>query len=179
MRCRATPQAGHGNLLEWLDSRPADAQPRAGCAGGQRAEFACWGGKFINAVTPPKGTVPETLPVWLRLVRNGSTYTGYYSLDNQNWKLVGSATLSAQADTQDAGIFVTSHTSGSPRQVTFNGFNVAAGANPPALTNRPRTPVSNTIELCAGSWSLSLTRSCKIVPSAGARHTSWHGPVRA
>jgi hypothetical protein len=104
-------------------------------SGGMQLEWNNNGGTFIRAVTPPNGTIPESLPVWLRLVRNGSTYAGYYSLNNQNWKLVGSATLSAQADTQDAGLFVTSHTSGSPGQVTFNGFNIAAAANPPTLTN--------------------------------------------
>jgi alpha-galactosidase len=75
-------------------------------------------------VTPPNGTIPESLPVWLELVRNGTSYTGYYSFDGTSWLTVGTATVPGQAATQDAGVFVTSHTAGSPGQVVFDGFSV-------------------------------------------------------
>jgi hypothetical protein len=62
------------------------------------------------------------------VVRNGQTYTGFYSTDDgATWKEVGSATLSGQTDTQDAGLFVTSAASGSPATTQFHGFDVSAG----------------------------------------------------
>lgn len=91
-------------------------------SGGIQLEWAKSGGNFINAVTPANGTIPDQVPVWLKLVRSGQTYTGYYSLDDSTWSTVGSATLSGQAATQDAGMFVTSHTSGSPGTVYFGAF---------------------------------------------------------
>jgi hypothetical protein len=94
-------------------------------SGGIQLEWAKSGGNFINAVTPANGTIADTVPVWLRLVRSGSTYTGYYSTDDSTWTLVGSATLGGQAAGQDAGMFVTSHASGSPGTVYFNGFAVS------------------------------------------------------
>jgi hypothetical protein len=102
-------------------------------SGGIQLEWDNNGGDFINSVTPPNGTNPELLPVWLELVRNGSTYTGYYSFDGTDWLQVGTATLTGQAATQDAGMFVTSHATGSPGQVTFNGFSVTSTAASPSL----------------------------------------------
>jgi hypothetical protein len=97
-------------------------------SGGIQLEWNNNGGTHINAVTPPNGTIPDTLPVWLKLLRDGSRYTGYYSTDGRNWATVGTADVPAQAATQDAGIFVTSHASGSPGQVVFNGLSAAAAA---------------------------------------------------
>ncbi len=94
-------------------------------SGGIQLEWDSNGGTHINAVTPPNGTITDRVPVSLRLVRDGSTYTGYYSTDGTTWTLVGTATVPAQADTQDAGMFITSHVSGSPAQAVFNTFTVS------------------------------------------------------
>jgi Alpha galactosidase A/Alpha galactosidase C-terminal beta sandwich domain/NPCBM-associated, NEW3 domain of alpha-galactosidase len=127
-------------------------------SGGVQLEWTNDGGTFINSVTPANGTIPKTLPIWLRLVRDGSTYTGYFSPDGRNWLQVGTATVPGQADTQDAGIFVTSHASGSPAQVVFNGFSAAAGANVPALaTSYEAESAANTI---AGGARLANCSGC-------------------
>ena len=93
-------------------------------SGGIQLEWNNNGGTHINAVMPPNGTIADTVPVWLKLVRAGTTYTGFYSTDGTTWITVGTATVTAQADTQDAGLFVTSHVSGSPAQAVFNTFAV-------------------------------------------------------
>ena len=52
------------------------------------------------------------VPVTLRLVRSGSTYTGYYSTDlGVTWSLVDTVTVAsaASAGNQDVGVF---HASG-------------------------------------------------------------------
>jgi hypothetical protein len=102
-------------------------------SGGIQLEWDNNGGDYLNAVTPPNGTNPELLPVWLELARDGSTYTGYYSFDGADWLEVGSATVPAQAATQDAGMFVTSHATGEPGQAVFNGFSVSASATTPSI----------------------------------------------
>ena len=84
-------------------------------SGGIQLEWDNDGGDFIDSVTPANGTIPESLPVYLELVRNGSTYTGYYSYDGESWLAVGSATVTGQAATQDAGMFLTSHAGGPAR----------------------------------------------------------------
>ena len=100
-------------------------------SGGIQLEWNNNGGNFITSVTPANGTNPDALPVWLKLERSGSTYTGYYSNDGKGWYTVGTADVGAQADTQDAGIFVTSHATGTPAQVVFNGLTASDGAVPP------------------------------------------------
>jgi carbohydrate binding protein with CBM35 domain len=100
-------------------------------SGGIQLEWSNNGGNFINSVTPPNGTNPASLPVYLKLEKSGSTYTGYYSADGKGWYQVGTATLSAQNSTQDAGLFVNSHAGGTPAQAVFDGLTVTDGATPP------------------------------------------------
>jgi alpha-galactosidase len=95
-------------------------------SGGIQLEWDDNGGSYIDNVTPPNGTISDTVPVWLRLVRDGSSYTGYYSIDGSTWNEVGSATVPGQAATQDAGLFMTSHSTGAPGLVYYNGFSVTS-----------------------------------------------------
>jgi alpha-galactosidase len=94
-------------------------------SGGIQMEWNSDGNPFIDSVTPGNGTIPATVPVHLRLVRSGASYTGYYSTDGQQWNIVGTATVPAQAATQDAGLFVVSASSGSPALIGFHGFTVS------------------------------------------------------
>ena len=94
-------------------------------SGGVQLEWNSNGDNSIDSVTPANGTIAPTLPVYLKLTRSGSTYTGSYSNDGTTWKPVGTATVSGQADTQDAGLFVTSHTVGSPAVIDFHGLSVS------------------------------------------------------
>jgi hypothetical protein len=124
-------------------------------SGGIQLEWDSNSGTNINSVTPPNGTNPELLPVWLELVRNGSSYTGYYSFDGTGWLTVGTATVPGQASTQDAGMFLTSHAAGSPGQAVFNGFGVTPGdAAPPAGTAYQAASPASTL---AGG---AVTQSC-------------------
>ncbi len=82
-------------------------------------------GYFVNSDTPGNGSIMRSLPVWLRLVRNGTLYTGFYSTDGNNWLTVGSAVIPDQAPTQDAGDFMVRHAEGSLGDVTFQNFSVS------------------------------------------------------
>ncbi len=127
-------------------------------SGGIQLEWNNNGGTHINSVTPPNGTIPESLPVNLMLQRTGSSYTGYYSYDGNDWLTVGTATVPAQADPQDAGIFVTSHATGSPGQAIFKDFNVAGGATPPPLaTSYEAESPANTL---AGGAVVQTCSTC-------------------
>jgi hypothetical protein len=132
-------------------------------SGGIQLEWDSNGGTYIDSVTPPNQTIPQSLPVWLSLTRNGDAYTGYYSFDGTDWLTVGTATVPGQAATQDAGMFVTSHTAGSPGQVVFDGFSAAPGAAAPALaTSYEAESSANTL---AGG---AVVQSCSTC-SGGAK----------
>ncbi len=118
------------------------------------------GDDFIDSVTPANGAIPFSLPIHLKLERtSANSYTGYYSYDGQGWYPVGTATVSGQAGTQDAGIFVTSHATGSTAQVTFDGFSVADGATapPPGPTSYEAEASTNTI---GGGARVSSCSAC-------------------
>jgi predicted Ser/Thr protein kinase len=98
---------------------------------GIQLEWDDGNGDTIDAYTPANAADPELFPVWLKLVRNGPAYAGFYSFDGSDWLPVGTASVPDQVATQDAGMFVTSHTAGDPGQATFNGFTVSDGASAP------------------------------------------------
>ncbi|WP_329349142.1 NEW3 domain-containing protein [Streptomyces sp. NBC_01261] len=91
----ATP--GNGYLLDWDSDGDGklDSQDSAGTA---------------------------AYPSWLKLVRNGTSYSGYYSTDNTTWNLVGTVDVPTAATTQDVGLTQTSHASGTTGEADFDGF---------------------------------------------------------
>jgi hypothetical protein len=126
-------------------------------SGGIQLEWNNNGGTHINAVTPPNGTIADRTPVRLRLVRDGSLYTGYYSTDGTNWTLVGQADVPGQAATQDAGVFITSHAAGTPAQAVFDGFTVEAGGGGGRLVPYEAEAPANVL---AGGASTASCGSC-------------------
>ncbi|HJP77569.1 MAG TPA: NEW3 domain-containing protein [Pseudonocardiaceae bacterium] len=63
-------------------------------------------------------------PSWLKLVRSGTTYTGYYSTDDVNWIEVGSTTVPSAAAKQDVGIAMTSHSAHVTGEADFDHFGI-------------------------------------------------------
>ena len=127
-------------------------------SGGIQLEWDNNGGTHINSVTPPNGTIGDRAPVRLKLVRDGSLYTGYYSTDGSTWNLVGQADVPGQAGTQDAGVFVTSHTAGTPAQAVFDGFTVTAdGGGGGKLASYEAEAPANVL---AGGASISSCDTC-------------------
>jgi glucose/arabinose dehydrogenase/PKD repeat protein/type 1 glutamine amidotransferase len=62
-------------------------------------------------------------PAWVRLVRDGNDYTGYWSTDGENWTVVGGpATLPNAGSPQDVGLMVLSHNAGTTSEVEFSGW---------------------------------------------------------
>jgi hypothetical protein len=126
-------------------------------SGGIQLEWNDNGGTHINAVTPPNGTIADRVPVWLKLVRVGAAYTGYYSTDGTTWATVGTATVGAQADTQDAGMFVTAHATGNPAQAVFHTFTVKDTADGPGPVSYEAEAATNTL---AGGAKVSNCTAC-------------------
>lgn len=53
----------------------------------------------------PKSSERATFPCWLKVVKEGKAFTGYYSTDGNGWKELGKATLDSANPSQDVGIF--------------------------------------------------------------------------
>jgi alpha-galactosidase len=98
-------------------------------SGGIQLEWDDNGGDYIDNATPSNGTIANTVPVELQLVRNGDTYTGYYAVPGGAWQEVGSVTVPDQASTQDAGMFVSANSADGgevPSTAVFDGFSVTS-----------------------------------------------------
>ena len=122
---RAGGASGGAGLIE-RDDMTAGKQSRAALVlyvSGQATIVMAWNGSG-GADVDQHIVVPSVMvraPVGLRLVRAGSTYTGYYSTDGTTWSPVGTVTVaaSASAGTQDVGVF---HASGLPTWLTTATF---------------------------------------------------------
>jgi regulation of enolase protein 1 (concanavalin A-like superfamily) len=66
-------------------------------------------------------------PIWLKLARSGSTFTGYSSSDGTTWTKVGSTTVT-MAGSADAGLAVCSHNTAQLNTATFDHLSVGATA---------------------------------------------------
>lgn len=51
----------------------------------------------------------EEYPTWLKLEKEGTTFTGYYSLDGEHWNEVGSAQVPSANERQHVGLTVTAY----------------------------------------------------------------------
>jgi hypothetical protein len=79
-------------------------------------------------------------PTWLKLVRSGATYTGYYSSNGADWTFVGATTIATAdlpTDNYFMGLAVTSHRAGVP---TFAFFDQTSMTNPGTASNLLRKP---------------------------------------
>jgi Alpha galactosidase A/Alpha galactosidase C-terminal beta sandwich domain/NPCBM-associated, NEW3 domain of alpha-galactosidase len=81
-----------------------------------------WDSNGDGRLDSQDSVVTATYPSWLKLVRNGTTYSGYYSTDDTTWHLVGTVTVSSAAAAQDVGVATTSHAPGTTGEVDFDQF---------------------------------------------------------
>ena len=122
-----------------------------------------------GAATASQGDVTEAPAVWLRLVRSGEAYSGYYGTDGSNWTQVGNtATISSIPTTAEVGLAVTSHDTGALAtanisEVKLDGSSFGGGSDtgdPELDTTAPTVPsglsVTGTTESSVSlSWSSS------------------------
>lgn len=87
-------------------------------------------------------------PVWVRLVRSGSTVGAYTSMDGTSWAIVGSTTTS-MTGTVYVGLAVTSHSTSTLNTSTFD--NVSVG--PPSVTPPASLSFASRAIAAAGSVS--------------------------
>ncbi len=84
---------------------------------GNGAAFQCrtsTGGSSLNT-----NVTGKTAPTWLKIVRSGSTFTGYYSTNGSTWTVCGSQTISMNSGCY-IGIAVTSHNGDALCTATFD-----------------------------------------------------------
>ena len=82
------------------------------------------GGSMTSATAHNIGPVSAAYPQYLRLVRQGDTFSAYGSVTNGNWQLLGSRDIAMNSSIY-VGLAVTSHNDGTLGKATFD--NVVVG----------------------------------------------------
>lgn len=79
-----------------------------------------------------------TAPVWVRLTRNATQVSAYYSTDGVTFTQVGSTvTLPSMAATQDAGVIHTAHSTATVGSATFSNLQIVTLPTRPTAPYRP------------------------------------------
>ncbi len=87
-------------------------------------------------------TVPAKAGVWLKLVRTGSSFSGYISIDNTTWTLVGTVTI-PMVNNVTAGLCVTAHDNSKLGTAKFSNVQITApGAEASAWSNAATAPMN-------------------------------------
>ena len=111
-------------------------------------------------------TAGPTAPYWVRLVRSGNTFTGYYSANGTAWTEESSTTVAMSAGVY-VGLFVTSQSDTAASTVTFSNVSLLDAA-PDTLTASPGTPVSvNVLSDDVGPAGSTLTVTGVTQPGKG------------
>jgi hypothetical protein len=132
-----------------------------------------WG--YVNDTPGLTGSVSASAPRWLRLVREGTTVTGYDSADGTHWTLVGTANLPGLTATVQAGLFA----AGSSVNGDFGAMATGAfrhvglswpatgwtGTNVGGVLGSSGVPAPGTLQQAAGT--LTVAGYGDIGPAAG------------
>ena len=114
--------------------------------------------------------VPGSAPVWIRLVRSGNAFTGYYSIAGTAWTSFGSIAISMASHVY-IGLAVTSHNPAQLTIATLSSVTVAAASPPPpsGTATTPAAEAGASARVLAGA---SATNSAVAVAAAERRPTS-------
>lgn len=96
------------------------------------------------------------VPVWLRLKKTGSDFTGFYSADGNVWTQIGQQTVSEIGAVSAAGLVVSS---ANPGQLCTAGFDKVSAAS--------------HVPLAGGSLRLWLRADTGVTTTSGSAVTTW------
>jgi hypothetical protein len=111
-------------------------------------------------------TAGPTAPYWVKLVRNGSTFTGYYSANGTTWTKEASTTIT-MTGTAYIGLFIVSQSNSAASIATFSNISLVDAA-PDSLTVNAGTPASiNVLANDTGPSGATLTLTSVSTPTKG------------
>jgi hypothetical protein len=103
----------------------------AGAANAKTANWPLYGGIFFDFRSTDGGSTTEpghlavTLPYWVEVTRNGSTFSSYVSADGVNWVQVGPSETISMNQTVYVGLAVTSGSTTELATATFANVSIA------------------------------------------------------
>jgi fibronectin type 3 domain-containing protein/regulation of enolase protein 1 (concanavalin A-like superfamily) len=140
------------------------------------------GYRFQSRVTADATTgkatsaVPQATPGWVRIVRSGSNFTSFFSLDGTSWTQIGAAVSIAMPSTIEVGLAVSSHNTSALSTVQFANvvFNPAQTppSPPPAPGGLTAIPGNNQVALAWNTASGATSYTVKRSTVSGSGYTN-------
>jgi len=99
------------------------------------------------------GYVSSALPYWVKVVRSGSTFSGYASLDGVNWTQMGTNQTITMAQNVYIGLVASSESTSSLGTATFDSVSLSSTASPaPTISSiSPVAGVAGSQAVISGS----------------------------
>jgi RHS repeat-associated protein len=104
--------------------------------------YACTRATTSGNITT-SSSLPGTAPYWIKVVRSGNTFSGFYALDGINWVQVGSSQTISMASSAYAGLVETSGITTTTYSATFDNVSLSTSGSP--------APVVSAISATTGS----------------------------
>ncbi len=105
-----------------------------------------------------------TAPVWLEVVRSGSTFSGYYSTNGTTWNLIGSASVT-MSSTEMVGVAVAANSSSSTTTAQFASLAGPSITTEPLASPQPVTGTTANLSVSATESGSTLTYTWSILES--------------
>ena len=183
---------GDGSIVARVASLQGNSSPQAGVmirdtlnAGAANA-FTClvsntavWmsARPSTGASSTYGGGVSVTPPIWVKLVRVGSTFTGYKSSDGVTWIQVWTTQTLTIGQTVDVGLGVSSHTTSASATGTFDNVSITIGTTPFVTSVSPAlVGVGSSVTITGSNFGATQgTSSVQFNGVATTSTTSWSG----
>jgi len=117
-----------------------------------------------------------TLPYWVELVCNGSTFSSYYSPDGVSWTQLGSSQTISMGANVYVGLVVSSESNSSLATATFDNVSISSAASPaPVITSLSATtgPIGSQVTVSGSGFGSSQGSSVVTLNDAPVTINSW------
>jgi YD repeat-containing protein len=118
----------------------------------------------------------ERLPLWMKLVRSGSTFTAYESTDGVDWTQLGSSVGITMATSVYVGLFANSGDTSTLGTATFDNVSVSQSSSPaPLISGVSATtgPVGTEVQISGTNFGSSQGSSGVFLNHARVTIDSW------
>ncbi|HWZ41997.1 MAG TPA: IPT/TIG domain-containing protein, partial [Candidatus Saccharimonadales bacterium] len=106
-------------------------------ANAKTADWPAYNGIYFDmrataggGTSEPGSVTSITLPYWVKMARNGNTFSSYYSSDGVNWNLLGPAQTINMAASVYLGLAVNSGSASALATAVFDNVSIASGHTP-------------------------------------------------
>ncbi len=117
-----------------------------------------------------------SLPAWVKLVRSGSSFSGYRSSDGVNWTQVGSSQTITMAQNAYIGLAVSSQSTSSLATATFDNLSISSTASPaPVITGLSATTgsVGSQVVISGSGFGATQGGSAALLNGSPLTISSW------